>query len=104
MYPIGSGSSSGCSNQGIADKLVITLLALEKHVSSIFGKLQAVLLAKATRGGSRGTALLPGLLERGVAQSAKNSSPKTAGHRLLRSACGCEAVAQTARAGPALAG
>ena len=31
--------ASGSSNQGIADKLVITLRAVEKHVSSIFGKL-----------------------------------------------------------------
>ena len=28
-----------CSNQGIADKLVITVRAVEKYVSSIFGKL-----------------------------------------------------------------
>jgi DNA-binding NarL/FixJ family response regulator len=31
--------AAGNSNQGIADKLVITLRAVEKHVSSIFGKL-----------------------------------------------------------------
>ena len=31
--------ASGDSNQGIADKLVITSRAVEKHVSSIFGKL-----------------------------------------------------------------
>jgi DNA-binding NarL/FixJ family response regulator len=31
--------ASGDSNQGIADKLFITLRAVEKHVSSIFGKL-----------------------------------------------------------------
>jgi DNA-binding NarL/FixJ family response regulator len=31
--------AEGCSNQGIADKLVITLRAVEKYVSSIFGKL-----------------------------------------------------------------
>jgi DNA-binding NarL/FixJ family response regulator len=31
--------ASGHSNQGIATKLVITLRAVEKHVSSIFGKL-----------------------------------------------------------------
>ncbi len=31
--------ASGDSNQGIADKLVITLRSVEKHVSSIFGKL-----------------------------------------------------------------
>jgi DNA-binding NarL/FixJ family response regulator len=31
--------ASGRSNQGIADKLVITLRAVEKYVSSIFGKL-----------------------------------------------------------------
>ena len=31
--------ASGYSNQGIADKLVITLRAVEKHVSTIFGKL-----------------------------------------------------------------
>jgi DNA-binding NarL/FixJ family response regulator len=31
--------ASGSSNQGIADKLVITLRAVEKYVSSIFGKL-----------------------------------------------------------------
>ena len=31
--------ASGSSNQGIADSLVITLRAVEKHVSSIFGKL-----------------------------------------------------------------
>jgi DNA-binding NarL/FixJ family response regulator len=31
--------ASGSSNQGIADRLVITLRAVEKHVSSIFGKL-----------------------------------------------------------------
>jgi DNA-binding NarL/FixJ family response regulator len=31
--------AAGTSNQGIADKLVITLRAVEKHVSSIFGKL-----------------------------------------------------------------
>jgi len=31
--------ASGTSNQGIADKLVITLRAVEKYVSSIFGKL-----------------------------------------------------------------
>ena len=30
---------TGSSNQGIADKLVITLRAVEKYVSSIFGKL-----------------------------------------------------------------
>jgi DNA-binding NarL/FixJ family response regulator len=29
----------GSSNQGIADELVITLRAVEKYVSSIFGKL-----------------------------------------------------------------
>jgi DNA-binding NarL/FixJ family response regulator len=31
--------AAGSSNQGIADKLVITVRAVEKHVSSIFGKL-----------------------------------------------------------------
>jgi DNA-binding NarL/FixJ family response regulator len=31
--------AAGTSNQGIADKLVITLRAVEKHVSTIFGKL-----------------------------------------------------------------
>jgi len=31
--------ATGSSNQGIADMLVITLRAVEKHVSSIFGKL-----------------------------------------------------------------
>ena len=31
--------AEGRSNQGIADSLVITLRAVEKHVSSIFGKL-----------------------------------------------------------------
>jgi DNA-binding NarL/FixJ family response regulator len=31
--------ASGSSNQGIADQLVITLRAVEKYVSSIFGKL-----------------------------------------------------------------
>ncbi|MGB0090989.1 MAG: response regulator transcription factor [Solirubrobacteraceae bacterium] len=31
--------ASGSSNQGIADKLVITLRGVEKYVSSIFGKL-----------------------------------------------------------------
>ncbi len=32
--------AGGDSNQGIADKLVITLRAVEKHVSAIFGKLE----------------------------------------------------------------
>ena len=32
--------AQGNSNQGIADKLVITLRAAEKHVSSVFTKLQ----------------------------------------------------------------
>ena len=31
--------AAGSSNQGIADKLVITLRAVEKYVSSVFGKL-----------------------------------------------------------------
>lgn len=31
--------ASGASNQGIADKLVITVRAVEKHVSRIFDKL-----------------------------------------------------------------
>ena len=31
--------AQGRSNQGIADELVITLRAVEKHVSSVFGKL-----------------------------------------------------------------
>lgn len=31
--------AQGCSNQGIADKLVITLPAAEKYVSSVFSKL-----------------------------------------------------------------
>lgn len=31
--------AAGSSNQGIADKLVVTLGVVEKHVSSIFGKL-----------------------------------------------------------------
>jgi DNA-binding NarL/FixJ family response regulator len=31
--------ASGSSNQGIADRLVITLRAVEKYVSSIFTKL-----------------------------------------------------------------
>jgi DNA-binding NarL/FixJ family response regulator len=31
--------AAGSSNQGIADRLVITLRAVEKYVSSIFGKL-----------------------------------------------------------------
>jgi DNA-binding NarL/FixJ family response regulator len=31
--------ATGRSNQGIADRLVITLRAVEKYVSSIFGKL-----------------------------------------------------------------
>ena len=31
--------ATGSSNQGIADELVITLRAVEKYVSSIFGKL-----------------------------------------------------------------
>ncbi len=31
--------AEGTSNQGIADRLVITLRAVEKYVSSIFGKL-----------------------------------------------------------------
>ena len=32
--------AQGNSNQGIADKLVLTLRAVEKYVSSIFTKLQ----------------------------------------------------------------
>jgi DNA-binding NarL/FixJ family response regulator len=32
--------ATGTSNQGIADRLVITLRAVEKYVSSIFGKLE----------------------------------------------------------------
>ena len=31
--------AEGRSNQGIADQLVVTLRAVEKHVSSVFGKL-----------------------------------------------------------------
>jgi DNA-binding NarL/FixJ family response regulator len=31
--------AEGRSNQGIADRLVITLRAVERYVSSIFGKL-----------------------------------------------------------------
>jgi DNA-binding NarL/FixJ family response regulator len=31
--------ASGTSNQGVADKLVITLRAVEKYVSSVFDKL-----------------------------------------------------------------
>ena len=31
--------AEGSSNQGIADKLVITTRAVEKYVSTIFGKL-----------------------------------------------------------------
>jgi DNA-binding NarL/FixJ family response regulator len=31
--------AEGCSNQGIADRLVITIRAVEKYVSSIFDKL-----------------------------------------------------------------
>jgi DNA-binding NarL/FixJ family response regulator len=31
--------AEGRSNQGIADRLVITLRAVERHVSTIFGKL-----------------------------------------------------------------
>ena len=31
--------ATGSSNQGIADALVITIRAVEKYVSSIFGKL-----------------------------------------------------------------
>jgi DNA-binding NarL/FixJ family response regulator len=31
--------ATGSSNQGIADRLVISLRAVEKYVSSIFGKL-----------------------------------------------------------------
>jgi DNA-binding NarL/FixJ family response regulator len=31
--------AEGCSNQAVADRLVITLRAAEKHVSSVFGKL-----------------------------------------------------------------
>jgi DNA-binding NarL/FixJ family response regulator len=31
--------AEGCSNQAIADRLVVTLRAAEKHVSSVFGKL-----------------------------------------------------------------
>jgi DNA-binding NarL/FixJ family response regulator len=41
--------ATGSSNQGIADKLVITLRAVEKYVSSIFGKLGS-LRAEASRG------------------------------------------------------
>jgi DNA-binding NarL/FixJ family response regulator len=31
--------AQGGSNQGIADRLIITVRAVEKHVSTIFGKL-----------------------------------------------------------------
>jgi DNA-binding NarL/FixJ family response regulator len=43
--------AAGSSNQGIADVMVITLRALEKYVSSIFGKLG--LPATATASDSR---------------------------------------------------
>ena len=32
--------AEGCSNQAIAERLVVTLRAVEKHVTSIFGKLK----------------------------------------------------------------
>ena len=31
--------AEGCSNQAIAERLVVTLRAVEKHVTSIFGSL-----------------------------------------------------------------
>ena len=41
--------AEGRSNQGIADALVITLRAVEKYVSTVFGKLGLPLDAAASR-------------------------------------------------------
>ena len=41
--------AAGRSNQGIADKLVISLGAVEKHVSTIFGKLALPLSGSESR-------------------------------------------------------
>ena len=43
--------AAGSSNQGIADELVITLRAVEKYVSSIFGKLGLPSTRAASRAG-----------------------------------------------------
>ncbi len=41
--------AEGRSNQAIADRLVVTLRAVEKHVTSIFGKLRLGVDAEAHR-------------------------------------------------------
>ena len=66
--------AEGRSNQGIADKLVITLRAVEKYVSSIFDKLGL------PSGGSDSTtrarrAALPALLTRSAAKTPETRPP-----------------------------
>ena len=69
--------AEGRSNQGIADKLVITLRAVEKYVSSIFGKLGL----PSTGSDSRrvlAVLLYPALLSAPAPQDTRNPPPETA--------------------------
>ena len=72
--------AEGRSNQGIADALVITLRAVEKYVSSIFGKLG---LPPGERVPPRPRcASLPAFLTRHSAEDARNPPPGTPARRL----------------------
>ena len=69
--------AEGRSNQGIADKLVITLRAVEKYVSSIFGKLGPSLRRQRLTPRA-GRAALPALLTRGApTPDTRNPPPDT---------------------------
>ena len=62
--------AEGHSNQGIADKLVITVRAVEKYVSSIFTKLGHPVDRERIPPGAGGAAL-PALLARGAGQGGR---------------------------------
>ena len=71
--------AEGRSNQGIADKLVITLRAVEKYVSTIFGKLGLPSARQRLTPCAR-RAALPALLTRGApTPDTRNPSPRHTG-------------------------
>jgi DNA-binding NarL/FixJ family response regulator len=73
--------ATGSSNQGIADRLVISLRAVEKYVSSVFGKLGLPSTGSESRSGR---AALPPVLTSGAARYTRRPAPKTPVPRLPR--------------------
>jgi DNA-binding NarL/FixJ family response regulator len=75
--------AQGRSNQGIADRLVITRRAVEKYVSSIFGKLGLPSSGSESRRLLRGSALSAPLTERQA--NTRKPAPQTTGFPSSRS-------------------